>query len=427
MNLRMLTLFFILLMVIYQDFPLVNIFGEIARSPIIFMVPFFILYFLWKKKIGISNYSKVFIIYIVYLIIISFLYSIFLIIKNKSLFVFDENILIKNIKMLSYPLCSLLFYQFIYVFLKRTSNLAQLLKIVLYVQVLLMIILFFESQVYKTEQTFLSFLHSDPSKYWRIRLLTLESSWSGSVVIIFTFVPIFLAEYLNERKYKKISIYIISLFFFFYYTLHSESKGYLLLLLISLLPMLLRYMYVHKRLRYVLLMAFIPLFISFVTGIKFLSEEIFSQLNSSITFGTRFTGYLTSMKTFFTNPFGIGLGPFMEIYTNNIREVISSDFMKGFNTLEVAQYLHTPKNLSSKTYFFDHLVFGGLFFLIFFYFFFIKRISGISSIRNNYLLKTVLIYIILSSIFYLTFHIKYEIWFFLAFIDYLENNEYKKA
>ena len=427
MNLRMLILFLVLLLGIYQDFPLVNTFGEIARSPIVFMMPFFILYFLCKKKIIISSYSKVFIIYIVYLMIISLIYSIFLIIKNKSLFIFEENILIKNVKMLSYPVCALLFYQFIYLFLKRTVNLAPLLKIVFYVQILLMIILFFESQVYKTEQTFLSFLHSDPSKYWRIRLLTMESSWSGSVVIIFTFVPIFLAEYLNEKKYKKIAIYLTSLFFFFYYTFHSESKGYLLLLLISLLPMLLRYMYAHKRLRYVLLMAIIPLFISFVTGIKFLNEEIFSQLNSSITFGTRFTGYLTSLKTFLTNPFGIGLGPFMEIYTESIGEIISSDFMKSFNTLEVAQYLHTPKNLSSKTYFFDHLVFGGVFFLIFFYYFFIKRISGITSIRNNYLLKTVLIYIILSSIFYLTFHIKYEVWFFLAFIDYLENNVHKKA
>ncbi|MGG8496012.1 hypothetical protein ACQY1Q_06325 [Tenacibaculum sp. TC6] len=293
------------------------------------------------------------------------------------------------------------------------------------IQILLIIILIFEAQIYKTKEVFLPFLHSDPSKYWRIRLLTVESSWSGSVVIIFTFLPVFLSEYLNRKGAQRILVYCTSLFFFFYYTIHSESKGYLLLLLISLLPMLVRYMYSNKQLRYVLFIALIPLVISLIVGFQFLDKEFFSQLNTNVSVGTRLTGDLAAIKTFVMNPLGVGLGPFMEIYTNNINCLINADFMQEFNTLEIEQYLHTPKNLSSKTYFFDHLVFGGFFFLIFFYLFFIKRLRRVSYIKKGYLLKMILIYVILSSIFYLTLHIKYEVWFFLALIDFLENNEPK--
>jgi len=420
MKLKWLFFFLVLLCAVYQDFPLVNYFGEIAKSPIVFFIPVLVAYIFLKRKMLISEYSKAYVIYLLYLLGISIIYTSYLILKNKSLYVFDENLIVKNIKMILYPICSFIFYQFVYNFLKRNNGLKQLLKIVLGIQILLIVILIFEAQVYKTREIFLPFLHSNPEKYWRIRLLTFESSWSGSVVVIFSFLPIFLSEYINIDKFKKIWIYSTSVFFFFYYTIHSESKGYLFLVLISLLPMLLNYMYKNKKLRYVLIAGLVPLIITFVLVYTSLKEEILVQLNTSITFGTRFTGYLASLKTFLYNPFGIGLASYIEIYTNSIHDIVNTQFMSNYNLGEVKQYLSSPKFLSSKTYFFDHLVFGGIPFLLFFYLFFIKRLQKLKKIRNTYLLRIILVYVILASIFYLTFHIKYEIWFFLAFIDYFE-------
>lgn len=425
MKVKIIVLFLILLAAVYQDFPMVNYFGEIAKSPIVFLTPFFLFYVFKERKMPLTNYVKTYVVYLLYIAFISLIYTIYLIVKNKSFYVFDENLLIKNIKMFFYPLCSLIFYQFIYVFLKRTSNLYYAFQAVFYLQILLVLLLIFEVNVYKTKEIFLPFLHSSSEKYWRIRLLTFESSWSGSVVVIFTFLPIFLAEYLQVSKNKRLAVYILSVFFFFYYTLHCESKGYLFLVLISLLPMLIRYVYANKRLRYVLFILLIPIVITFVFVYNSLKEEVISQLYSSITFGTRFTGYSAALKTFLFNPFGVGFAPYIEIYTHSILDVVSSDFMQQFNLLEVKQYLESPKFLSSKTYFFDHLIYGGIPFLVFFYLFFIRRLNYLSRFKNIYLLIIVLVYIILASIFYLTFHIKYEIWFFLAFLDYFEKHELK--
>jgi hypothetical protein len=427
MNIRSIFLFVILFFSVYQDFPLINYFGEIARTPIIFVTPFFILYFIKNKKIILSEYSKIFILYILYTILISVLYSIYLIIKNKSIYIFDENILIKNIKMLFYPSCALLFYLFIYNFLRRTKDINQIFKPVYFIQLLLIIILLFEVKYYKTTELFLPFLHSSYEKYWRVRLLTFESSWSGSIVVIFTFFPIFLADLLNKKTNTKILVILTSIFFFTYYTLHSESKGYLFLVLISILPMIVRYIYKNKKIRNFLYFSIIPIVIIGLVVFNYLKEEVINQLYTSITFGTRFTGYLASLETFIINPFGIGFGPFLEIYTSHIEHITNIPFMQKFELAEVREYLTSPKFLSSKTYFFDHLVFGGVGFLLFFYSFFIKRYYKLIYLRKAYILRIILLYIIFSGIFYLTFSIKYEIWFFLAFIDFYQNTKHEQA
>lgn len=427
MNIRIFALFFVLLISIYQDFPLINYFGEIARTPVIFVTPFLLLYFLKNKKIYVSEYSKIFIIYILYLILISCIYTIFVVLKKQTIYIFDENILIKNIKMLIYPLCALLFYLFIYNFLKRTKNLNQIFTPVYGIQILLIVLLLFEAYYYKTTELFLPYLHSNYDKYWRIRLLTMESSWSGSVVVVFTFLPIFLANFLDKKKSTKSLVLITSIFFFTYYTLHSESKGYLLLVLISLLPMLINYIYKNKKTRNLLYISIIPIFVIGFFVFSYLKQNIEEQLYTSITFGTRFTSYLASLNTFIFNPFGIGFGPYLDIYTSYIEYITNVEFMQKFDLGEVKQYLTTSKSLSSKTYFFDHLVFGGLAFLLFFYKFFVKRYFKLAAIQGSYILRIVLIYLTLSGVFYLTFNIKYEVWFFLAFLDYYQQNNYEQA
>jgi hypothetical protein len=160
---------------------------------------------------------------------------------------------------------------------------------------------------------------------------------------------------------------------------------------------------------------------------SYLKQNIEEQLYTSITFGTRFTSYLASLNTFIFNPFGIGFGPYLDIYTSYIEYITNVEFMQKFDLGEVKQYLTTSKSLSSKTYFFNHLVFGGLAFLLFFYKFFVKRYFKLAAIQGSYILRIVLIYLTLSGVFYLTFNIKYEVWFFLAFLDYYQQNNYEQA
>ena len=424
MKVKVIILTLILLLTTYQDFPLVNYFGEIARTPIIFLTPFFLGYLFLNRKLNISNYTKEYLIYIIYIIFISLVYTIIVIIKNKGFYILEENILIKNLKMLSYPVTSLVLYQFFYsLFYQRKFSFNDIFKAVFYAQIFLIIFLIFEAKVYKTIEVFLPSIHSSPEKYWRIRLLTYESSWTGTIVIIFTLLPIFLSNYLKKKFSTKVLVILSSAFFFIYYTIHSESKGYLILVLISVLPMLIKWVYQNKKYRKYFYFSLIVIVSIGIIIYEPLKEEVYKQFNISITFGTRFTGYLASLQTFIKNPFGIGLGPYLDIYVSNIKSILDSSIIQGFNLNEIKGYMSSPKYLSSKTYFFDHLVFAGIPFLLFFYLFFIKRYQRLSRLPETYLIKVILAFIILSSIAYVTFSIKYEVWFFLALADVIEKNK----
>jgi hypothetical protein len=58
MNTRIFTLFFVLLISIYQDFLLINYFDEIIRTPVIFVAPFLLSYFQKIRKLMLQNILK---------------------------------------------------------------------------------------------------------------------------------------------------------------------------------------------------------------------------------------------------------------------------------------------------------------------------------------------------------------------------------
>jgi hypothetical protein len=102
--------------------------------------------------------------------------------------------------------------------------------------------------------------------------------------------------------------------------------------------------------------------------------------------------------------------------------------MNKYELGEVRNYLITSRNLSTKTYFFDNLIFGGIAFCLFYYLFFIRRYLYLFKIKDKNLsfIKIPLLYIILSSLLYVTFNIKFEVWFFLAFVDVLRTKLNKR-
>ncbi|MCP2026417.1 putative membrane protein [Flavobacterium sp. HSC-32F16] len=194
------------------------------------------------------------------------------------------------------------------------------------------------------------------------------------------------------------------------------------MIIISVLPMTLQYMYNHAKLKKVLLVG-APVFILFIIFVvMILQKNIDEQLNSSITFGTRLTSYLASLKVFITHPFGVGWSGFIYYYPEAIRDIINTSWVSTLNLQEIKGYLITTKALSTKTDFFDNLIFGGFGFILFFYNFFIKRYIFFSKFRdtNFFFIKTPLLFFILAGLIYVTFYIKYEVWFLMAFLDVLQ-------
>jgi hypothetical protein len=416
--------FIVLILAIYQDFPLVNVFGEIARSPIIFLTIPMLLYVLGQQKLVLSKYTRYIIYYIIYLILISLVFLPIVYYLNGSFIVLRESILLKAIKLLVYPISILIFYQFVYtLFTTGKNSFNCFFTAISSIQILLAVYLFFEVIFLKKETHFASILHSGVIKYYRVRLFTSEESWIGTILTFFIFIPIFLANYLEKSKKTKYRLYLVSTFIFLYYTLFSESKGYLLLVIVTVLPMAIQFMYKHDKLKKVLFIGSLILIMVLLFVIIILQKNINEQFHTSITFGTRLTSYLASMKVFITHPFGVGWSGFIYYYPEAIREVINTSWVSSLNLQEIKGYLTTTKALSTKTDFFDNLMFGGVASIIFYYQFFIKRFFFFSRLSNpNYFfVKVPLLFCILAGLIYITFYIKYEVWFLMAFLDALQS------
>lgn len=428
-SVKTLVFFIVLLMAMYQDFPLVNIFGEIARSPIVFFTLPMLLYLLMHQKLIFSKYTRYFIYYLFYLILLSVIFLPIVYFANGSFLVLKENIILKAIKLLVYPISILIFYQFVYTLLISGKNsFNSLFNAVFSVQILTGIYLIFEVFFLKKALIFASFLHSNNIKYYRVRLFTYEESWAGTILTFLIFLPTFLVNYLDKSKEIKRSVYIISGFIFLLYTLFSESKGYLLLVVISVLPMTVNYLYKHEKFKKFLLVGSPILILVIIFVCIILQKNIDEQLHSSITFGTRFTSYLASIQVFLTHPFGIGWSGFIYYFPEAIRDVINTSWVSTLNLNEIKVYLTTTKALSTKTDFFDNLMYGGVAFFIFHYQFFIKRYFFFSKFnqQNLFFVKVPLLFCILAGVIYITYYIKYEVWFLMAFLDVLQSRMINK-
>jgi len=422
-NITLIIIFILIFLMLYQDLPLVNTFGELARSPIVFVCPFLLLYLLSFKKTTISFNSLSLLVYTIVIFFISILYAIIIYIKNDSLIVFNENIILKAIKMSMYPIIALIFYIFWYRFINNNKRSDEILyKVFKLLQIFYLGYLFIESYYLKTQFILLQFLHSNPEKYYRIRLFTMEESWSGTIFILLAFFPIYLTQKLNKTPTEKIRIYITSILLLVTYLFVSESKGFLFLIVISILPAIIYKLVTSSKYKIIKPFLFPVLIVGFIIVLVTFIKIVDNELATSVTFGTRFTSIFSAIYVFIENPFGVGWTGMAYTYTTKISKVIDSGLMSYFNLSEIKSYISTSKNLSTKSYFLDSLIEGGLFFIIFFYTFFVRIYFRLVKQKQSLWLKLITLYFILAGIIFITYHIKYEIWFFFAYVESCLNN-----
>lgn len=408
---------------IYQDFPLHNFIGEIGKSPVILLVPFMLVYILSNRTIKFSNYTVYYLKYLLYSFIISGVFLLISYIDNKTLVILDENIIIKTVKMSVYPIVIFILYQFFYSYLSNNFNkIKNLFSAVYLTQLFLTLFLTVEIYFLKTAEIFLPIIHTISKKYWRVRLLTPEESWTGTILITFIFLPIFLVHYLKIKGFWRWMVYLQSSYLFLAYSVVSESKGFLLLVLLSILPLTLSYLKQNKYLRSAFIVAIVLLvgvggYLGFV-----LREIIIDQITTSGTFGTRFSSVIASLTVFVLCPLGVGWSGFVTYYPQVLEYILESSIVDQFNLQEIRGYLSTTKALSTKSAFLDELMFGGIFFLIFFYRFYIKRYLTLSKIADLdfYFLRIPLAFAVMAGIVYITYHVKYDVWIFLAIADVFE-------
>ncbi|XID93089.1 hypothetical protein ACF3MZ_00685 [Paenibacillaceae bacterium WGS1546] len=411
----------LLLLTVYQDFPLVNLIGEIGRSPIVLLLPLFLIceVAMLAKHKRVMHGSKLqlyLLAFILYLSFVSIAYVLVQFLQGSYSFG-QENLLGKAIKVLIYFVLILLYIRHMQLLFSKIGSRRVLYACFLAVVALLAVIMILELASIPYA---LASLHSGSHPYWRVRLLTSESSTTGTIVVVYSAILVYLTRYLNGAA-KVLSIAFISAFFLFYLFV-TGSKGFLIVILLTIVVTMLKFLDFRKKRNFLLLMAaaaamygFLSYFSAGVLGS--LSNDIENYTSSYTRMGT----ILIALATVAHHPLGVGTGAYLTYFNQYVDGAIG--LMSRFyydvfgigqiNAGELLMYTDTDRNLGVKSGFFQWVMFGGIAAVVFFYA--LVR-SLLAKVKTSSILFPAFIFVLLSLLF-VALEIKYEIWLFFAFVS----------
>lgn len=422
----------LLVLTVYQDFPLVNMIGEIGRSPIILMFPIFIfceiaLLARHKKVMHASMLQKYLFRFILYLSFITITYLLIQFLQGSYSFG-SEGLLGKGIKVLIYFVLILLYIRHMQLVFSKIKSFKMLYGCFFAVVTLLLVIMILE--LMSIPNAFTS-LHAGNNLYWRVRLLTSESSTTGSIIVVYASILVYLTRYLSSFA-RTLSIVYASGFFLFYLFI-TGSKGFMIICLLTLVVTMIKFLDFRKKKNFFLLFSVVLAMYMFITQF---SAGLVSSFNNDIenytSSYTRMGTIIIALATVFHNPLGVGTGAYLmyfDKYVNDSISLMSHFYYQTFgvsqiNAGELLQYSGSDKNLGVKSGFFQWVMFGGLFAVVFFY---QMAKSLIVKVKSSSILFLALIFILFSMLM-VSLEIKYEVWLLFAFISlFLGKNEINQS
>jgi hypothetical protein len=418
----------LLVLTVYQDFPLVNKIGEIGRSPIIVLFPLFIfcevaMLAKYKRVMLTTKLQKYLFAFILYLCFVSIGYVLIEFMQGSYHFG-SENLFGKAVKVLIYFVLILFYIRHMQLVFSKIKSYKVLYGCFFAVVSLLILIMILELLSIPNA---LTFLHAGSNPYWRVRLLTSESSTTGSIIVVYASILVYLTRYLS-RLAKSLSILYASSFFLFYLFV-TGSKGFLIVSLLTLIVTMIKFLDFRKKKNFILLIAAILAFYLFIAYFSAgLTSSFSNDIENYTSSYTRIGTIIISLITVLHNPLGVGTGAYLmyfDKYLNDAINLMTHFIYNAFgisqiNAGELLKYSNSDENLGVKSGFFQWVMFGGIFSVVFFY---LLAKNLIVKVKSNSILFLALIFILLSLLF-VALEIKYEVWLLFAFISFfLGQNE----
>lgn len=414
-------LFILLWLPIYQDSKLYNNIGSFGHAPIAIASIFIFIYCFFIKKIEMNKYFKQLYNLLGLIILISIFSTIYYVLKYNMDNFYNENLFLKVIKGSMYFIAIVCYIVSFITLTKDTPKIA-ILKQCRNIFIFLTLILIVE---YFTLPNAFSFLHAiRPNNYYRIRLLTSESSWTTTIIIVYFVLSL---AYCCEKKTKKQAFFVIFLFLLFIITTTSKS-----LMLLSLICFSLFSIYNLKKLTLNKILIILIFFvITFSIANKFINklDDLFSyDIQNSTSISTRVYSMFCGFKMIINNPIGYGTAIYLpylqEMYYENLNDFNQYEW---FNQDEIVSliYSQSDSSLSIKSGILQYTLYWGMLGTFIFYRFLYKIYKGLSKLKNCNsmeinLYKSSLITLIIFITFVSSFDYKYEIWTFIAYLIYLE-------
>lgn len=310
-------LFLLLFLPIYQDSPFSIWFGAGGHF---FMMPLSIFFFILtillnKRDLSLNKYMKK-ILFLCFWILVVGIASVSLwMLLGNSIYYLNENLIIKNFKVfLQFFSFSLYVYTlFIYI---SIHGLDKVYRYAFYTTIVLSVLCIIE--MYQTPYAFSNMHFTGEIPYYRIRLLTLESSMTGMLILNYTGLA-FIHMLKDNSAFTKFATLLC---FFILYT-STESKT--LLLTIPIFGFIYIVLYLKKLTirRFVLSILLVALFMIFsYLTIPKLTEYIYYDLVEYTSIATRsytmFVGFVLGIVF----PIGVGGSMYLPLLQEGLKRFL---------------------------------------------------------------------------------------------------------
>lgn len=401
----------LIILPIYQDSPLVDIIGSAGASlmPVVSVVVGTVVIIL-RRRIATNKYIRTWLKLGGMLFVISYVALFAWWILGKPMTVYQEWLPTKALKIILQYFSYVIYVMVVLMFVRKTDT--QRIFAPIYFTLLLLtgICLIELTQV---PEALKLFHYSGVFPYWRVRLLTKESSWTAVMIVNYSMLSLFYGLEFKKRFITVTSVICASVLL-----ASSASKTLLGIFAIGLGIFI---VYESKRLRLkstLILIATIAALITFIFsgGVKF-REMLLSDIENFTSMATRSFTIIVGAIIGIIFPFGIGASIYVSVFPEYMERWISW-LPEWLNRSEIIHYIYSDDDigLAVKSGLFQYHVFWGVVgttvFLISIYR--INKHLRNSSIKNKNLLTTVLLCNLVMLAFTTSF--TYEFWMLLAIL-----------
>jgi hypothetical protein len=409
--------FILVLSTLFQSLSTFNSLGVFGTSLSGIITPFmcigYILLCKGSKKIVVSKYTKNLFILLFYLVIVNMVILIvYFFVFNNSVYILGENFFIKTLKA-NYYFVSIILFVLVIENVARNFSVKRLILPFVYGYYLLFSVLIFE----KTSPALFNKLFHAGMDYNRIRLLTTESSYTGTLIIVFFALSFYYYTISKQPIFRVISIFILAAFI-----ISSGSKGFILNFIVAL-----AFFAIFKsgsiRNRLVIIFTLVGIVVFVLPTIqRYLIEDI----NSYTSFATRFFTIYCSVKYFLVYPFGTGTALYLEKFPKLLLDNLNIMMDYRLNAEEVLMYIYATSDefIGSKSGVLQWAMYWGIFGTVFLAKYLLSLYKDMNRFgdKDNFILAFGLVFLVLSIVSYVSFDVKYEIWAFFAIISLLNKN-----
>lgn len=311
-------LYFILIsLTVYTDTPLTKYFGALGFSFIPLVC--FLLYpmLLYKRIIWVPFFAKVLLRLINYALLLSVICFFVFIFMDIPSTLYGENIIIKAIKLY---LTYLSYFLYIVIICSIGKNIPtnELYKPFFVLFIFLTFFAFVEYQ--NIPDAFLNFHHSSGS-YYRVRLLTQESSHTAPLLEVFFLLSCYYTIIIRKSKW----LFTLVLFCFIYQLYVSSSKSLAVIVLLSIVYAgysIFKSAHGAKKMLVIGVFAFISVFaylFIYVSVVNSFQGDIENSTSTATRSLTILSGYLSGILF----PFGSGFFSYLYIFPMLLMELVS--------------------------------------------------------------------------------------------------------